>query len=171
MISYCFVIISLGKGVTLHLNKIELPLPKNALFHFWLKLGQGFWRRRCIIQVCQCIFAIISPCKRAWPFIWRNLKSLQTRILWLRWAKKYAYSLLLSCQVIKMPSYKNKSWSNCKIHGPLVMGSGVMVGLYRIVQWNSSIAFWQINVLDVIREQWAMCSQYLQVKLFCTCSA
>ena len=36
----------LGKGVTLHLNKLEFPLPKNALCQVWLKLAQWFWRRR-----------------------------------------------------------------------------------------------------------------------------
>ena len=30
----------------LHLNKLEFPLPKDALCQVWLKLGQWFWRRR-----------------------------------------------------------------------------------------------------------------------------
>ena len=35
----------LEKDVTLHLNKLESPLPKNALCQVWLKLVQWFWRR------------------------------------------------------------------------------------------------------------------------------
>ena len=36
----------LEKGVNLHLNKLEFPLPKNALCQVWLKLAKWFWRRR-----------------------------------------------------------------------------------------------------------------------------
>ena len=35
-----------GKGVALHLNKLESPSPKDTLCHVWLKLAQWFWRRR-----------------------------------------------------------------------------------------------------------------------------
>ena len=33
------------KGGALHLNKLESPLPKDALCQVWLKLAQWFWRR------------------------------------------------------------------------------------------------------------------------------
>ena len=36
----------LEKGRVLHLNKLESPLPKDALCQVWLKLDQWFWRRR-----------------------------------------------------------------------------------------------------------------------------
>ena len=36
----------LEKGGTLHLNKLESPLPMDTLFQVWLKLAQWFWRRR-----------------------------------------------------------------------------------------------------------------------------
>ena len=36
----------LEKGGTLHLNKLESPSPKDALYQVWLKLAQWFWRRR-----------------------------------------------------------------------------------------------------------------------------
>ena len=36
----------LEKGMALHLNKLEFPLPKNALCQVWLKLAEWFWRRR-----------------------------------------------------------------------------------------------------------------------------
>ena len=34
------------KGGALHFNKLESPLPKDALCQVWLKLAQWFWRRR-----------------------------------------------------------------------------------------------------------------------------
>ena len=36
----------LGKGGALHLNKLDSPLPKDALCQVWLKLAKWFWRRR-----------------------------------------------------------------------------------------------------------------------------
>ena len=36
----------LEKGVALHLNKIESPLPKDALCQVWLNLASWFLRRR-----------------------------------------------------------------------------------------------------------------------------
>ena len=38
--------LSLEKGVALHINKYESPLPKNGLCQVWLKLAQWFLRRR-----------------------------------------------------------------------------------------------------------------------------
>ena len=44
---FFFLIIShFGTGVALHLNKIELPSPRNTLCQVWLKLAQCFWRIR-----------------------------------------------------------------------------------------------------------------------------
>ena len=34
----------LEKNAALHLNKLESPLPKDALCQVWLKLAQWFWR-------------------------------------------------------------------------------------------------------------------------------
>ena len=36
----------LEKGESLHFNKLESLIPKNALCQVWLKLDQWFWRRR-----------------------------------------------------------------------------------------------------------------------------
>ena len=36
----------LEKSGALHLNKLESPSPKDALYKVWLKLAQWFWRRR-----------------------------------------------------------------------------------------------------------------------------
>ena len=36
----------LGKGMDLHLDKLESPPPKDALCQVWSKLAKWFWRRR-----------------------------------------------------------------------------------------------------------------------------
>ena len=41
-----FYYLPLEKGGALQLNKLESPLPKDALCQVWLKLAQWFWRRR-----------------------------------------------------------------------------------------------------------------------------
>ena len=38
--------LSLEKGGVLHLNKLELPSPKDAICQVWLKLAQWFWSKR-----------------------------------------------------------------------------------------------------------------------------
>ena len=38
----------LEKGVAFYLNKLESPLPKDALCQVWLKFAQWFLRRRCL---------------------------------------------------------------------------------------------------------------------------
>ena len=53
----------LKKGGALHLNKLESPLPQNALCKVWLKLGQWFWRRRFlkifnVFHNCQVWFSL-----------------------------------------------------------------------------------------------------------------
>ena len=73
----------LEKGRALHLNKAESPSPKDALCQVWLKLAQWFWRRRFffILSMFFHYFVIISPWKRAGPFIWTNLNLLHQRVL------------------------------------------------------------------------------------------
>ena len=68
--------------MVLHLNKLETPSPKNALCKVWFKLAQWFWRRRFLFNssVYFRYFTIISPMKRAEPFIWTNLNSLHPRM-------------------------------------------------------------------------------------------
>ena len=39
-------------GVVLHLNKLELPEPKNALCLVWLKKGKMFWTRLEMLSMC-----------------------------------------------------------------------------------------------------------------------
>ena len=69
------------KGVTLHLNKLVYPLPKDTLCQVCLKLALCFWRIRFLnTSMYFHYFVIISPWKRAWPFIWTNLNLLYPRI-------------------------------------------------------------------------------------------
>ena len=66
----------------LHLNKLESPLPKDALCQVGLKLAQWFRRRRFKISSMYFrYFEIISSWKRARPFILTNLNSLYPRML------------------------------------------------------------------------------------------
>ena len=53
---------SLEKGRALHLNKLNTPLPKDALRKVWLKLAQRFWKRRFLdfVNVFR-YFAMVSP--------------------------------------------------------------------------------------------------------------
>ena len=67
------------------LNKLE-SLPKDALSRIWLKFVQCFWKRK-IFKFRQsnfCYFVIISPWKKAGPFIRRNLNSLHPRMLYTK---------------------------------------------------------------------------------------
>ena len=48
----------LEKGGALQLNKLESPLPKNALCQVWLKLALWFWRRGFFFKFRYCIFSI-----------------------------------------------------------------------------------------------------------------
>ena len=52
----------LEKCGALHLNKLESPLPKDALCQIWSKLAQWFWRRR-ILNFVNVFFATfkLSP--------------------------------------------------------------------------------------------------------------
>ena len=46
-----------GKDVAFHLNKLESPLPKNALCQVWLKLVKWFCRKR-FLKVVNLFFII-----------------------------------------------------------------------------------------------------------------
>ena len=75
--------LSLENGMSLYFNKIESPSPNDALCRVWLKLIQWFWRR-IFLNFVKCIFwyfVIVSPLKRALPFIWTNLNPISPRLL------------------------------------------------------------------------------------------
>ena len=66
-------------------NKIcpfSFPLPKDDLLKVQMKLAHCFWKRKNskIVNVFY-YFAIISPWKRAWSFIWENLNPIYTGML------------------------------------------------------------------------------------------
>ena len=85
--------LSLEKDRALHLNKLESPSFKNALWEspsindalcqIWLKLAQWFWRRRFffILSMYFRYFVHISPWKRVELLIWTNLNPLHPRML------------------------------------------------------------------------------------------
>ena len=67
--------------MVLHLNKLESPSPNDALCQIWLKLAQQFWESNFFnfINVFY-LSLIISPLKRAGPFIWTKLNTLHPRM-------------------------------------------------------------------------------------------
>ena len=69
-----------GYWMFFHLNKLESHSPKDAKWQVWLKLVQWFLRRSFLNFVnFFYYFVIISPWKRAGPFIWTNLSPLNQR--------------------------------------------------------------------------------------------
>ena len=64
----------LEKDGPLHSNKLEFPLPKNALCQVFLKLAKWFLRRSIffILSMYLHYFVIISPWKRAGPSFEQN---------------------------------------------------------------------------------------------------
>ena len=68
----------LEKDRALHLNKSESPSYKDALCQVW---SSGSWEEDVYISSIHFrYFLIISPWKRARPFIWRNLNPLHPRM-------------------------------------------------------------------------------------------
>ena len=68
------------KGWALHLNKLESPLHKEALCQVWLKLVQWFLRIFLNFVDVFSLFVIISPWKRAGPFICIKLTHLHPKM-------------------------------------------------------------------------------------------
>ena len=71
-----FVGISLGPSFVHTL----IPFTKNALCQVWLNWSSGSWEEDLISSMYFCYFVIISPWKRAGPFIWTNLNPLHPRM-------------------------------------------------------------------------------------------
>ena len=71
----------LEKGVAFHLKKFESLSTKNALCQVSFKLAKRFWWRRFLnILNRNLLFRYYPPWRRAWPFIWTNLKPLHPRM-------------------------------------------------------------------------------------------
>ena len=104
----------LDKGTALHLNKLESPLPKDALCQVSLKLALWIWRWIFLnfINVYFCNFVIISPWIRTRPFIWTNLNPLYPRMPWAKfgWNWHFVYldeSVALHLTKLNFPSPKD----------------------------------------------------------------
>jgi hypothetical protein len=64
------IILPFEEDLALYLNNLEAPLPKDDMYQVWLKLACWFWRRRFLkIFSVFLLFAIISPWRKAIPFI------------------------------------------------------------------------------------------------------
>ena len=71
-----------GKGVALHLNKLESSLPEDALYQVGWNWPSGSGAEDfCKLWIYFYYFPIIPPLGRAWPFIWTNLNQLHLRML------------------------------------------------------------------------------------------
>ena len=91
--------LSLEKGRALHLNKLESPLPKDALCQVWLKLAQWFWRRR---WKCEKFTTTSTTTMTNKGQILIRKAHLS---LWLRWAKKHWFETKASllCLYLVIP--------------------------------------------------------------------
>ena len=83
---------SLENGMTPHLKRLKIPLTRNALCHVWLKWPCGsaedFWK---MLSMYFRYFFIISPLKRAWPFIWTNVNPLYPSMLCAKFGWNWPY--------------------------------------------------------------------------------
>jgi hypothetical protein len=78
------------EDLALYLNNLESPLPKDHLYQVWLKLASWFWRRR-FFQISEYFysFTIISPWRRAIPFIWTIYNPFPPRIICAKSGKNW----------------------------------------------------------------------------------
>ena len=68
--------------MVLHLKKLESLSSKDACAKIdWNWLSGSGEEDFLILSMYFCYFVIISPWKRAWPFIWTNLNPLHPRML------------------------------------------------------------------------------------------
>ena len=89
----------LEKGGALHLNKLESPLPKDALWQVWLKLAQWFWRRRWKCEKFTTTTTTTTTTDNGQILIRKAHLSL-----WLRWTKK-CYNMWLKESAIGRDGY------------------------------------------------------------------
>ena len=72
----------LEKSGPLHLNKLESPLPKDALCQVWLKLAKWFWRRIFFNSVN--VFSLFHnniPLEKGGALFWNKFESPHPRML------------------------------------------------------------------------------------------
>ena len=77
--SYVFLLfrnyISLEKGVTLYLNNLRSPFTEGCFVPSLVEIGQVVLENGFLKSMYFWYFLIISPWKRAWPFIWAKSNS------------------------------------------------------------------------------------------------
>jgi hypothetical protein len=63
------------EDLALYLNNLEFPLPKDNLYHVWLKLARWFWRRRFFfnINICKYGFPYCCPSRLPGAMMWTIL--------------------------------------------------------------------------------------------------
>ena len=90
MVIYFCCYFTFRKCVFLHLNKLEYPSPKAALFKVWLKLAQCFWRIEIFknLSVCFHYAAIFFP----WKIKWSSFEQISI-------TSPIFYAILCLCQV------------------------------------------------------------------------
>ena len=76
------------KGRALHLNETWIPFTQEWFVPSLVKIGPMVPEK--ILKICQCIFAIISPWKRARPFIWTNLNPFHPKMICAKFAWNWA---------------------------------------------------------------------------------
>ena len=123
----------LGKGVAIHLNKLEFPILKDTLCQVSLKLAQWFWRRRFLNFVnVFSLFVIISPLKRAGPIICQVwLKLVQW--FWRRFLN-FVNVFLLFHNYMYLPLKKDVALQLNKLESPLHKDALWKVWL-KLAQW------------------------------------
>ena len=61
-------------------KKFEFPSSKYYYCQIWLKLDQWYWKEYFLkFSMDLYYFKIISPLRRAWPFIWTNFNLLHPK--------------------------------------------------------------------------------------------
>jgi hypothetical protein len=157
----------LERGNPLHLYKLKFPSPKDDLYQVWLKLVQWFWRRRFLNDSTQFdIFAIISPLKRTWPFIWTSLNFLFSRIMctkfdWIWGAgsgekdlKKISVYFYCFAIISSWRGAMPYIWTNLKIFFtqgwfmPSLVEIGPVVLEKKIFKWPHPIFFYNFVIIS-----------------------
>ena len=103
-------------GWVLHLNKLESPSPKDALWQVWLKMAKWFWRRRFLNFVnVFSLFHNYLPFEKGGALLLNKLESPSPKdALWKVWLKLaqlfWIKKIFKSCQFIFINSQLSPLW-------------------------------------------------------------
>ena len=78
---FCYYFDPLGKGHYPSFEKNWIPTTQGCSVSRLVEIGPVVLEKIFKFQHCICYFVIISPWKRAWPFIWTNLNPNNPRML------------------------------------------------------------------------------------------